>query len=91
MLRPTFLFVIIVSTIGGLQLFTEPLIFNERQHRRGGTQREFQTLTMYMFENGHRADLSNAGYGAAIAWSLFFLIIAGRRLVNFLLVRRSVK
>ena len=27
MLRPTLIFVVIVSTIGGLQLFTEPLIF----------------------------------------------------------------
>ena len=37
MLRPTIIFVTIISTIGGIQLFTEPLLFNsgaERDQRR---------------------------------------------------------
>ena len=30
MLRPTIIFTVIISTIGGLQLFTEPLLFSIR-------------------------------------------------------------
>jgi cellobiose transport system permease protein len=88
MLTPTFVFVVILSTIGGLQLFTEPLVFGNG-NMRGGTQREFQTLAMYMFEKGIN-NLSTAGYGAAIAWAMF-LMIAVVAVVNFALVRRTVK
>ena len=56
----------------GLQLFTEPLVFGNG-NMRGGTQREFQTLAMYMFEKGIN-NLNTAGYGAAIAWALFLMI-----------------
>ena len=41
---------------------------------RGGTQREFQTLAMYMYEKGID-NLNTAGYGAAIAWALFLMIV----------------
>ena len=89
MLRPTFLFVTIVSIVGGLQLFTEPVIFNNGFSVMGGTQREAQTLTMYIWEKSIE-QTQNAGYGAAISWSLFILIMLAA-LANFLLVRRSVK
>ncbi|MDG4829885.1 sugar ABC transporter permease [Solwaraspora sp. WMMD1047] len=88
MLTPTFLFVVILSTIGGLQLFTEPLIFANGSII-GGDQREFQTLAMYMYEKGIE-NLSTAGYGAAVAWALF-LMIGLMSIVNFLLVRRAAK
>jgi cellobiose transport system permease protein len=89
MLRPTFLFVTIVSIVGGLQLFTEPVIFNNGFSVLGGNQREAQTMTMYMWEKSIE-QTQNAGYGAAISWSLFLLIMVAA-LVNFLLVRKSVK
>ncbi|PZG00943.1 carbohydrate ABC transporter permease [Micromonospora deserti] len=88
MLTPTFVFVVILSTIGGLQLFTEPLVF-ANGNIIGGDQREFQTLAMYMYELGIE-NLNTAGYGAAVAWAMF-LMIALVSLVNFLLVRRTVK
>jgi cellobiose transport system permease protein len=89
MLRPTFLFVTVVSIVGGLQLFTEPVLFNNGFTMLGGSLREAQTLTMYMWENS--IDLTqNAGYGAAVSWSLFILILLAAG-ANFLLVRRSVK
>jgi cellobiose transport system permease protein len=89
LLRPTFLFVTVVSIVGGLQLFTEPVIFNNGYTVMGGSLREAQTVTMYMWENS--IDLTqNAGYGAAVSWSLFILILLAA-LANFLLVRRSVK
>ena len=82
------MFVVILSTIGGLQLFTEPLVFGNG-NMRGGTQREFQTLAMYMFEKGINS-LNTAGYGAAIAFALF-LMIAVVAVINFALVRRTVR
>ncbi|MER7417464.1 sugar ABC transporter permease [Micromonospora peucetia] len=88
MLTPTFVFVVILSTIGGLQLFTEPLVF-ANGNIIGGDQREFQTLAMYMYELGIE-NLNTAGYGAAVAWAMFLMIalVSG---INFLLVRRTVK
>jgi len=88
MLTPTFVFVVVLSTIGGLQLFTEPLVFGNG-NMRGGTQREFQTLAMYMYEKGIN-NLNTAGYGAAVAWALF-VMIAIIAVINFALVRRTVK
>ena len=38
----------------------------------------------------HRTLIENAGYGAAVSWALFLLIMLAA-LGNFLLVRRSVK
>ncbi|MBV1851613.1 carbohydrate ABC transporter permease [Catellatospora tritici] len=86
-LRPTLIFVVTVSTIGGLQLFTEPVIFGDGRIL-GGAQREFQTIAMYMYEKGFN-DLQ-FGYGSAIAWALFIMIIIMSG-VNYLLIRRSVK
>ncbi|WP_027659678.1 carbohydrate ABC transporter permease [Salinispora fenicalii] len=88
LLRPTFIFVVILSTIGGMQLFTEPLLF-ANGNIIGGTQRDFQTLAMYMYEMGI-TNLNSAGYGAAVAWALF-MIIGLMSLLNFVLVRRAAK
>jgi cellobiose transport system permease protein len=88
-IRPTLFFVIIISTIGSWQLFTEPLIFNGGGAAvMGGPQRQFQTVAMYMFERGFQ-DLQ-FGYGSAVAFALFTIIVVAS-LINFFLVRRSVK
>jgi cellobiose transport system permease protein len=90
MLRPTLVFVVIVSTIGGLQLFTEPLVFTGTgDFSGGGITRPYQTLALYMFENSF-FQYTRAGYGAAIAGMLFLLIILFS-LANFMLVRKSVR
>ena len=89
MLRPTFLFVTVTSIVGGLQLFTEPVIFNNGYNVLGGTRREAQTLTMYMWENS-LDNTNKAGYGAAVAVALFLMIII-LALGNYLLVRRTAK
>nr|WP_173042890.1 sugar ABC transporter permease [Phytohabitans flavus] len=88
LLRPTIIFCVIISTIGGLQLFTEPLLFNAGTNAiRGGSLRESQTMTMYMFENAFAPNY-NFGYGAAIAWMLFALIVIVA-IVNVLIIRRA--
>jgi cellobiose transport system permease protein len=87
MIRPTLVFVVIVSTIGGLQLFTEPLIFSG--DTLGGPVRQYQTVAMYMFEKGIDTT-TTAGYGAAVGGMLFLMIIIVS-LLNFLLIRKSVR
>jgi cellobiose transport system permease protein len=90
MLRPTFIFVVILSTIGGLQLFTEPLVFTGGSNAiLGGNLRQTQTVAMYMYEKGIFS-LNTAGYGAAVAWALFLMIVLVS-LANFVVTRRSVK
>ena len=84
LLRPTIIFTVIISTIGGLQLFVEPLLFGSGQFY-GGSLGQFQTVTLYMFENAFRRN--DYGYGATIAWMLFLLILVCS-IVNFLIIRR---
>lgn len=84
LLRPTIIFTVIISTIGGLQLFTEPLLFGHGQIG-GGSLGQFQTMTMFMFEEAFRN--GQYGYGSAVSWVLFLLIIAGS-ILNFLIIRR---
>ena len=50
-LRPTIIFTVIISTIGGLQLFTEPYLFEPlKQGATGGSARQYQTVVMYLYE-----------------------------------------
>lgn len=86
MLRPTLLFVALISTIGGIQLFTEPLIFNSGANAiSGGTTRQFQTLTMYLTEKAFTGQAF--GYASTIAW-VMFLLIAVVGALNVVMLRR---
>jgi cellobiose transport system permease protein len=87
MLKPTLIFCIIVSTIGNLQLFTEPMLFSAGSTSvQGGAGREVQTITMYMYENAF-APYYNFGYGSAVAWLLFVIIVI-MAVANALITRR---
>jgi cellobiose transport system permease protein len=86
MLRPTIIFVSLVSTIGGIQLFTEPLLFNSGANAiTGGTTRQFQTLTMYLYERAFTGQ--EFGYASTVAW-VMFLVIAVVAGINALLLHR---
>ncbi|GAA5021457.1 sugar ABC transporter permease [Kitasatospora paranensis] len=85
-IRPTLLFTVVISTIGGLQLFAEPMLFDQQGNAEGGTEHQFQTLTLMLFKYGFINN--DAGYASAISWVLF-LIIAVVAAVNALAVRRS--
>ena len=88
MLRPTIIFTVIVSTIGGLQLFTEPYLFQPiKNAATGGSARQYQTVSMYLYEKAFGSAQFDFGYASAIAWCLFGLI-ALISVVNFLVVRR---
>jgi cellobiose transport system permease protein len=71
MIRPTLIFVVITATIGGLQIFTEPKLFDSRTN--GGGDRQFQTIVLYLYELAFpRRDFGRA---AATAWILFVIIM----------------
>ena len=87
-LRPTIIFTVVISTIGGLQLFTEPYLFEPlKQGATGGSARQYLPVVMYMYEKAFAGTQFNFGYAAAIGWALF-LLIGLISLVNFLIVRR---
>ncbi|MFS8498582.1 MAG: sugar ABC transporter permease [Micromonosporaceae bacterium] len=83
-LRPVIIFTVFVSTIGGLLLFTEPMMFDNGRFR-GGSTGQFQTTTMFIVELFR--DRNNYGMAAAAAWILFALIIIAAT-VNYLIVHR---
>lgn len=85
-IRPTMVFVIITATIGGLQIFAEPKLFDPATAGGiGGAHRQFQTTVLYLWEMAFfRRDFGEA---AAIAW-LLFIIIVGIGLINFFLTQR---
>ncbi len=84
-LRSTIIFTVIVSTIGGMQIFAEPLVFSGIGGAQGGNRRQFQTLTMFLYEQGF--ERFKFGYASAIAWALFLLIVTFAML-NYLVTRR---
>ncbi|MBP2708448.1 sugar ABC transporter permease [Microbispora sp. RL4-1S] len=84
-LRPVIVFTIVTSTIGGLQIFTEPLLVGRATPLTCGPVRQCQTLTLFLFEQAFGQ--FKFGYGAAIGVALFLLIIALAGL-NYLLSTR---
>ncbi|MDN4478795.1 carbohydrate ABC transporter permease [Demequina lignilytica] len=84
-IRPTLIFVILTSTIGGLQIFDEPRMYD--QTGTGGANKQWLTLTMYLYNTGWGK--FDFGRAAAIAWILFLIIVAFS-LINFFITRRLV-
>ncbi|WNM23727.1 sugar ABC transporter permease [Demequina capsici] len=84
-IRPTMVFVIITSTIGGLQIFDEPRMYDT--FGLGGANKQWLTITMYLYNTGWGK--FNFGRAAAVAWILF-LIIVSISLVNFFLTQRLI-
>lgn len=83
-LRATIIFVVITSTIGGLQIFDEPRMFDPAGV--GGADRQWMTLTMYIYELGW-GNQKSFGRAAAVAWILFVIIVV-IGIINFLITRR---
>ncbi|HUR01645.1 MAG TPA: sugar ABC transporter permease, partial [Nonomuraea sp.] len=82
-LRPVIVFTIVTSTIGGLQIFTEPLLVSRSV--TCGSVRQCQTLTLFLYEQGFGQ--FQFGYGAAIGVALFVLVV-GLATVNYVLSTR---
>jgi multiple sugar transport system permease protein len=67
MLRPTVLFITVITTIGYLQLFEEPFVMTG-----GGPLDKTLSVSMYMYQQGFT--FFHQGYAAAIAWVLFLIV-----------------
>ena len=85
-LKPTLIFVIITSTIGGLQIFDEPRMYD--QFGRGGAAQQWLTITLYLYDIGWGQ--WNFGRAAAMAWILFLIILL-IGLINLLVTRTLVR
>ena len=82
-LRNTITFVLIVGTIGGLQVFAEPLILGGSFN--GGDSGQFSTLTLFLFEQAFVA--YKWGYAAAIG-IMITVIVAIVSVINFFITRK---
>ena len=69
MLAPTLFFVAVITMIGYFQLFAEPYVMTQ-----GGPAGSTESVVLLMYEEGFR--WWNMGYGAAIAFVLFGIILA---------------
>jgi cellobiose transport system permease protein len=85
MLRPVILFVAVTSTIGGLQLFTEPQVLFpvDDNGNVGGPGGEATTIVLYLYQQAFI--FNRFGYGAAVGWALF-LLIAVFSVINWRLI-----
>jgi multiple sugar transport system permease protein len=79
LLRPTILFILVITTIGYLQLFEEPFVMTA-----GGPLDKTLSISMYMFRQGF--EFFHQGYAAAIAWVLF-LIVAAVAFIQFRILK----
>lgn len=86
MILPVVIFTVVLSTIGGLQLFTEPMLFEPNPAAAtGGANGEWQTIAQLIYKTGWKN--LNLGYAAAMSWALFLIIVIVAA-VNTLLTSR---
>ena len=80
-LKNTITFVLIVGTIGGLQVFAEP----QQLAADGGSSKQFLTLTLFLY---NQAFVNNKyGYAAAIGIMITFIVLIIST-VNFFISRK---
>jgi len=86
-LRPIIAFTVVTSTIGGLQVFTEPLLANTGAGGGAtcGAARQCQTVTLFLYEQSFGQ--FRFGYGAAVGVALFVIVVIVSGL-NYLLATR---
>ena len=76
-LKPMMYFRVILSLIGGLQLFEEPFIITGG---RGGPEYSRMTTAMYMYRTAF--EFNDYGLASAISWLLFLVIAVLTWLTN---------
>lgn len=69
LLGPTLLFVTVITMVGSFQLFAEPYVMTQ-----GGPAHSTLSIVLLMYEQGFR--WWNMGYGAAIAFVLFAVLLS---------------
>jgi ABC-type sugar transport system permease subunit len=69
-IRPVLIFMILIGTISGFQLFELPYVLYQGQ---AGPRLRGLTIVMYLYQHGFEA--GNLGYAAAIGWVLMLMIL----------------
>ncbi|MCX4766332.1 sugar ABC transporter permease [Streptomyces sp. NBC_01275] len=89
MMRPVLLFVLVVSTVTGLQSFSESQVLLQTTANdstfAGGPGHAGQTMVLYFFQQTF--DNNDFGYGAAVAWGIFLVVVLFS-IINWRLVQR---
>ncbi|MGL1892494.1 MAG: sugar ABC transporter permease [Spirochaetaceae bacterium] len=70
LLKPTMLYVMVTSLIGGLQIFDIPKVLT---NGRGGPDNSILTMVLYLYNQAFKN--FNLGYAAALAYALFIIIL----------------
>ncbi len=68
LLRPTLLFVVVVTTIGYMQLFAEPYVMTAG----GGPSDRTLSIVLYLYQEGFK--FFNLGYASAVAYTLCLVV-----------------
>ena len=84
LLKPIMIYVAITSLIGGLQMFDMPHLIS--QGNAAIHDGPLQTMVMYLYKFGFQ--VNQVGYGSAIAYVLFLLILLFS-VVQFKLMNRK--
>lgn len=74
LLTPAILFNLVISIIGAFQVFTQTFIMTG-----GGPANSTLTYVLYLYRNAF--ELFKMGYASALAWILFFIILAMTALI----------
>jgi multiple sugar transport system permease protein len=72
LLRPTFLYVVVMGIIGAFQVFDMVYIVFSTTETIGGVLDSALTVVTYLYDQGF--NLFELGYAASIAWVLFAVI-----------------
>jgi len=74
LIRPVIIFTVVIASIYGLQIFTQPMLFElNAQAATGGANGEWQTVAQLIYKVGWKN--LNLGYAAAMSWALFLIIV----------------
>lgn len=82
LLRPVLLFSVLMSAINGMQIFTESQVL---VGNRGGPGEGGLTMVLYFYNEAFQDN--NFGYGAAIAWGIFLVVVVFA-IINWRLIQR---
>ncbi|EHI97825.1 ABC-type transporter, integral membrane subunit [Clostridium sp. DL-VIII] len=85
LLKPTLLFAAVTSLIGGMQTFDIPYVMTGGQ---GNPNNKTLTVVMYLYNTAFQN--SNYGYGSAIGYGLFILILIFS-IITFKFINRNVE
>ncbi len=90
-LKPITVFLVLTSIISGFQLFDEPyLLFSNSAANAvlGGPERSCLTAMMYFFDQSFKSS-TKMGYGAAISYALFMIILIVSGIVSKVVNRKE--